>query len=405
MKKEIDTLLEKPLTRKGFLKSVGIGAAALVGVGTVIKTIDIMTKVEDKTPRKIPLTEDVKKAGVAIDARNKIVRTICYFTDSPSNKTVERLELISKKLESKGYAVQTKRICGKDSDIRAIARQVNNPEISLNVGTLSYDSAVAQLPEFYKVENVSFNVDLTNTELTKKHADFIFRIIKEKPSHTFNYSFVFNNPDSSPFFPAANYAREGFAIGLEPTDLSEHAKTLDDWLLAMQACWHEVDQLFSSESDFLGIDSSTAPFGTGKGSLVNLVNRLGYDFERSTTTDLYTRITKTLKEKNPRPVGLNGLMLPCLEDFDLAAAYEKGGFTMERCLFLSMHSGVGIDTYPIGIDEKPDRVLEIMQLTQALSNKHRKPLAVRFASDGLAKIGQQTKHQSPYLTNCTVRAL
>lgn len=409
--KKVDELLKRPMSRKDFLKTLGIGAAAVVGATAVLKSLDIMTKTAEKQkPGNQPntqavLDEDVKKAGAAIKQENKVVRTVCYFTDSPSQRTVERLEKLSKTLESKGYTVQTKRLCSKDSDIKQLTQQVSDDSISLNVGTIGFDSAVEQLPAFYGVENVSFNVDLTQTQLERKHTDFIFRIIKEKPSHTFNYSYVFNNPNSSPFFPAANYEREGFSVGLEPTDLSENATSVEAWLLAMRACWHEIDQLFANEPDFLGIDSSIAPFGTGKGSLVNFVKRLGHSFERSTTTDFYTTITNTLKNKNPRPVGLNGLMFPCLEDFDLAAEYDKGQFSMERCLYLSLHSGVGIDTYPIGVDESPDRVLEIMQATQALSNKYRKPLAVRFASDGQARIGQRTNHQSQYLTNCTVRAL
>lgn len=409
MKEEVDGLMKKPMDRKGFLKRVGIGAAAIVGVATVAKTIDVMTN-GDKKDKNEPETqavysEDVKKAGAAIKPGNKLVRTICYFTDSPSGDTVTRLEAIAKKLESKGYIVQTKRICSEDSDIKKLAGQVQDKSISLNVGTLSFNSAVNQLSEFYAVDNVSFNVDLTDTKLGSEHTDFIFRIMKEKPSHTFNYSYVFNNPNSSPFFPAASYERNGFAIGLESTDLAENASSVTAWLLAMRACWHEIDELFGGEKDFLGIDASTAPFGNGKGSLVNFAKRLGYTFDRSTTTDFYTTITKTLKTRNPRPVGLNGLMFPCLEDFDLAAEYDRGQFSMERCLFLSLNSGVGIDTYPIGMDEKPERVLEIMKATQALSNKYSKPLAVRFASDGQAKIGERTNHQSEYLTNCTVRPL
>ncbi|HEU5121833.1 MAG TPA: DUF711 family protein [Candidatus Saccharimonadales bacterium] len=406
MKDEFDTLLKKPMDRKGFLKTVGIGAATIVGVAAIAKTLDVMTRHDkDKLPASVVMTEEVKKAAATIKPQNKIVRTICYFTDSPSDETIRRLEALASMLESKGYTIQTKRICSKDSDIKKLADQVSDKSISLNVGTISFDSATRQLPEFYKVDNVSFNVDLTNTVLDHRHVDVIFRTIREKPSHTFNYSYVFNNPSSSPFFPAAHYEREGFAIGLEPTDLAEDAGSIEAWLLAMRACWHEIDELFTGEPDFLGIDGSIAPFGTGKGSLINFVKRLGYSFERSTTTDMYTKITHTLKTKNPRPVGLNGLMFPCLEDFDLAAEYEKGQFSLERSLFLSLHSGVGIDTYPIGIDEKPERVLEILQVTQALSNKYKKPLAVRFASDGVAKIGDRTNHQSQYLTDCIVRAL
>ena len=99
------------------------------------------------------------------------------------------------------------------------------------------------------------------------------------------------------------------------------------------------------------------------------------------------------------------MMLPCLEDFEQADEYEAGKFTIERNIFLSMHSGLGIDTYPIDIDEKPERVLEILKLIQSLFNKHNKPLSARFVSDGKAKIGEQTDYQNQYLKYCVIRPL
>ena len=98
-------------------------------------------------------------------------------------------------------------------------------------------------------------------------------------------------------------------------------------------------------------------------------------------------------------------MYPCLEDFELADEYEKGNFSIERNIYLSLHSGLGIDTYPIGIDEKPERVLEILQLLQNLSNKYKKPLSARFVSDGKAKIGEKTDFKNQYLKDVTVRPL
>jgi hypothetical protein len=98
-------------------------------------------------------------------------------------------------------------------------------------------------------------------------------------------------------------------------------------------------------------------------------------------------------------------MLPCLEDFELAAEYDKGNFSIERNIFLSLHSGLGIDTYPIGVDEKPERVLEILKLLQSLSNKYKKPLSARFVSDGKTKIDEKSDFQNQYLTDCTIRPL
>ena len=116
-------------------------------------------------------------------------------------------------------------------------------------------------------------------------------------------------------------------------------------------------------------------------------------------------ITEFIKKENPRPIGLCGLMFPCLEDFELAEAYERGDFDLERNLFLSLHSGLGIDTYPIAINESPERVLDILRLLIGLSNKYKKPLSARFISDGKAKIGEMTKFGNQYLKNVILRKL
>lgn len=97
--------------------------------------------------------------------------------------------------------------------------------------------------------------------------------------------------------------------------------------------------------------------------------------------------------------------MPCLEDFELAKEYELGNFSVERNIFLSLHSGLGIDTFPVGIDEDLKRVTQILQLIQKLSNKYQKPLSVRFVSDGKAKIGDKTDFQNQFLKDVTIKKL
>jgi uncharacterized protein (UPF0210 family) len=138
---------------------------------------------------------------------------------------------------------------------------------------------------------------------------------------------------------------------------------------------------------------------------VNFAERLHGSFSDSITTDTYMKITEFIEERNPRPVGLNGLMFPCLEDFELAEEYENGNFSIERNIFLSLHSGLGIDTYPIGFDEDKGRVLEILKTVQKLSEKYNKPLSIRFVSDGSAKIGETTEFGNQYLSDVKVRKL
>jgi len=335
--------------------------------------------------------------------KNKVIRTVCYFTDNPNTEDVEKTKAIVARLEAIGYKIQTKRMCAPFSKGNMLQ---SVPEDTLkSMGELTFEEAREELPQFFASNDLSFNVDLTDTEIATKHVDLLFEIIQTDPSKTFNFTFTFNNASSSPYFPSAKYERNGFAIGLQPTDLAAGCTTLEEWLAEMKKCWDEIATLFENDPDFLGIDSSIAPIGGGDGSFVHFIKRIGYGFEQSATTNIYTTITNFIKTNNPKPVGLCGMMLPCLEDDELAAEYDKGNFSIERNIFLSLHSGLGIDTYPIGIDENHDRVVEILQLVQSLSNKYSKPLSARFVSDGKSRIGQRSDFQNQYLADCTILAL
>jgi len=342
---------------------------------------------------------------------NKIVRTICYFSDNLNTDTIKKINAISKELTEKNYLVQTKRVCSNSTSVYQLEKATDDQEMLFSIGTLDYNSAIKQLKDFYSAREVSFNLDLTSIKIKEKHVRILFDIIKDAPGKTFNFTYVFNNKVSSPYFPSANYTGNGFAIGLQPTDLSEGCFFLDEWLEKMKDAWLEIYMLFKNKLDFLGIDSSVAPLyeeggsTNKKGSLINFIRRLGLSFSQSATTDTYLKITNFLTEHNPKPIGLCGLMFPCLEDLGLAEEYEKGNFTIERNIYLSLHSGLGVDTYPIGVDEEPDRILSILLLLQGLSSKYKKPLSARFVSDGKTKVGGMTDFKNRYLKDVMVRKL
>lgn len=335
----------------------------------------------------------------------KIVRTICIFTQSPTDETTARLEKLEEKLVSAGYMVQTKRVSSTLSSLNSLLDLSSKGVGYVSVGDISLTEAQNLLPTFYENSALTFNLELAKEEISLEHVSLLNSIIKNNASRTFSFTYTFNNAASSPYFPSARYEKDGFAVGLQPTDLSVGCNSLEEWLEKLSATWQEIVEIFADEPDFLGIDSSIAPLLEGDSSFVNFIKRLGLTFEQSVTTDIYTRITKFIKEQNPKPVGLCGMMLPCAEDFELTAEYEQGQFSIERNVFLSLHSGLGIDTYPIGVDERPHRVLDILKLMQSLSNKYQKPLSARFVSDGKAKVGEQTDFQNQYLKDCVIRAL
>lgn len=337
---------------------------------------------------------------------NKIIRTICYFTQSPSPETLQLLDKIAEPLVQKGYEIQTKRICSPAVEkVRELDSKFTDNFHCFGIGTQSPQEILNQFDNLYKTKDISFNVDLSQKQIEESDGELLFTIIKNGAAKTFNFTYVFNNQPQTPFFPSASYEKEGFSIGLQPTNLAEGCKSLDEWLEKMKNAWNEIYEINGQNPDFLGIDSSIAPLFEGKSSFINFVKKLGLDFSQSTTTNIFLTITNFLKTENPKPVGLCGLMFPCLEDFELADEYEKGNFSIERNLYLSLHSGLGIDTYPIGVDEKQGRVLEILSLVQGLSNKYKKPLSVRLVSDGKAKIGEKTDFKNQFLKDVVVRAL
>jgi hypothetical protein len=335
----------------------------------------------------------------------KIIRTICVFSDTASSNEIALLNSISETLQQHNFTIQTKRIClpryHPDLD-DALLREHN---IMVGFGSHSRREFSQILPQFLSAHQRRLTLDLTNGEITSEDIEPLFTMMKHKPEATFGFAFGYNLPVSTPFFPSASFGQRGFSVGLQATDLSAECQTLDEWFVSMKATWDELDTLLRPFNEYIGIDSSIAPLYAGEGSLVHFVRRLGYTFSHSATTDVYSRMTSFIKTHNPRPVGLCGLMFPCLEDFLLADEYEQGHFPIERNLFLSLHCGLGIDTYPIGIDESPERVLEIARLVQQLSNRFKKPLSIRFVSDGKAAIGQRSHFANPILRDVVIRPL
>lgn len=335
----------------------------------------------------------------------KIVRSLCLFSEKTTTKELGVLDSAAQLLQQNGFVIQTKRICFPSYQAAVENAEHIGKELLVGCGSLLWQDLKAHVEDFLKRGNISLTLDLTHESISQQHIEPLFTIIDQAPQKTFPFAFGFNLPHSSPFFPSARFGKSGFSVGLQSLDLSEKCSSVEEWFSLMKATWNEIDALLSPFEGYLGIDSSVAPLFSGKSSFVNLIRRLGCDFSHSVTTDLYTRISSFIKTENPRPVGLCGLMFPCVEDFELAEEYERGNFTIERNIFLSLHSGLGIDVYPIGIDQDKQAVVGILRLVQALSNKYQKPLAIRFVSDGKGRIGDRLSMANKYLKDVTVRKL
>lgn len=335
----------------------------------------------------------------------KIVRTLCLFAERPSEEDLFRLQELARPLKDRGFELQTMRLCSPERDAVFKLDEAADSVTHFSLGQVPFAERLDIMERFIQANNVAFNVDLTQEDIGEFHAEILFEIMRRDARKTFNFTYVFNNPPSSPYYPSARFEKDGFSIGLQPTDLSDGCQSLEEWFDALLRTWSEVVEIFAGTEEFLGLDTSIAPLFEGSGSLLNFLKRLGVDFGSAITSDLFVKISTFIRDKAPKPVGLCGLMFPCLEDFELAFEYEQGRFSVERCVFLALHSGLGIDAYPIGVDEDPARVLQILRLLQALSAKHRKPLSARFISDGRSKIGERSDFGNVYLRDVKLRAL
>jgi len=333
-----------------------------------------------------------------------IIRSLCLFTDRLDDAETSRLERLATRLEETGFVVQTRRVCVTGHGATEVEAAYGDDQRFLSVGQLDRAGLAEQFDALLAADNVACNLAIDDA-ITADDVAWLFRLVAEQPGQTFGFAYTFRNATGSPFFPSATWAGNGFAIGLQPTDLAAGCDTVEAWLARLRDAWNALDSVLGDEPDYLGIDGSIAPLWDEPGSLVGHVRRWAGSFEQAVTSDLFLRITAFLKHDNPRPVGLNGLMLPCLEDRPLAGEYSQGRFTIERNLFLALHCGLGIDTYPLGVDESPARVLEILRLVQGLAERHAKPLSVRFVSDGRARIGERTGFGNRYLHDVVVRPL
>src|SRR5688572_11187343 len=68
-------------------------------------------KVAGITTRNHPFRGIICLKGNFIFMAQKIVRSICYFTDNPLAETATKLDALARRLEEKGYLIQTKRVC------------------------------------------------------------------------------------------------------------------------------------------------------------------------------------------------------------------------------------------------------------------------------------------------------
>ena len=341
-------------------------------------------------------------------------------------RAIATLRSVSMPLSEARYEVQTLRVSlnsfeqwlnSKDGDENLNRlRQLDNVLASLDIvmcsiGNCQASSSLLLVPSYLSISarfSCSFSVtnygsgSLADFDRCLKAAETILSVGKISEDGLRNFSFCasFNCPPNVPFFPAS-YHDESKAptitVGLESGDLlflSFHGAetfaeaksnlflTLSQVLMPLQ----KLLELACIENDVIygGIDASINPGLTPQDSVGAGLEILGpHYFGHAGTMAAVAVITSTLNSLRAsdslKIIGYSGLMLPIVEDLQLAqrASESPSSFTIRDLVAYSSVCGVGLDTVPIPGDSSPESIAWIMMDLGAISFRQNKPLTCR----------------------------
>lgn len=246
--------------------------------------------------------------------------------------------------------------------------------------------------------------------------------LEEETEHSqgnFNLGAIAMVPPLSPFFTAAYHTGFGhqFAIGLESANVVaaafENAPDLDTAkhkltdMLSEQATEIErhagrVDQ--ETGWAYVGIDLSPAPLkDVSIGAAIEEL--IAQPFGSSGTLTAAATITSAIKDVRVKQTGYNGLMLPILEDSQLAQRWSEGHVSLEGLLSYSAVCGTGLDTVPLPGDVSIEQLDMIMGDMATLAFKWHKPLSARLLPVKGKGEGDKTEFDSPFLVNAIIQPL
>jgi len=222
-----------------------------------------------------------------------------------------------------------------------------------------------------------------------------------------------------PFFPGAYHLGTGhtFAIAFEGANVVEevfaryHDPKQAQEVLTKALSKHMVDAeavafKVAKESGwtYAGIDATPAPAGSV--SIGHAIESFlgGAPFGSSGTMTAASIITHAVKATPIRHVGYTGLMVPVLEDDDLAKRWGEGTYTADSLLAYSAVCAGGLDTVPLPGDTSQTQIARMLGDVASLAYKWNKPLAARLLPAPGKKAGDRTAFGgSRMLLNTTLR--
>ncbi|MBL8080804.1 MAG: DUF711 family protein [Anaerolineales bacterium] len=379
------------------------------------------------------------------------IRSITYFinpgwplNEAKLRKAGEFLAHATAVFTSAGYEVQTTRLAttpfakilnGKVEETLLFARKMSEMLKQIGVAYAALGPALIESPKSYSVipeaiaaaDNIFFSGEMANKtngislQAIRACAEIIQRSSSITPDGFANLRFaaLANVKAGAPFFPAAYWHKDepAFAIAVESADLAvqafENTKSLEDGrrnlISSIEKHGQVIDRISKNElsnTRFVGIDFSLAPFPDDAHSLGNAVEKMGVPkIGLHGSLAAAAILTEAIDRADFPHTGFSGFMQPVLEDSVLAKRAAEGTLTIKDALLYSAVCGTGLDTVPLPGDITADEMSPLLLDLCALALRLDKPLTARLMPVPGKKAGDITEFEFGFFANSKVMKL
>ncbi len=379
------------------------------------------------------------------------IRSITYFLnpkypldENALRKAGEFLAQAKSAYELAGYEIQMTRLAtvpfpkllnSKINETPLLAQKMSGMLKQIGVSYAALGPALIEFPESYNVipeaifasENIFFGgvmADKKNgisLQAIKACAKIIQQASTITPDGFANLRFaaLANVKAGAPFFPAAYWDQDqpAFAIATEAADLAVNAfagkQTIDEGRRALISEIEKHGQAIArisntelSNTRFIGIDFSFAPFPDDAHSLGRAVENMGVSkIGLHGSLAAAAILTESVDRADFPHTGFSGFMQPVLEDFVLAQRAAEGTLTIKDVLIYSAVCGTGLDTVPLAGDTTAEQIAPLLLDLSALAMRLDKPLTARLMPVPGKRAGDATEFDFAFFANSRVMAL
>ncbi len=379
------------------------------------------------------------------------IRSITYFLnpkypldENALRKAGEFLAQAKSAYEAAGYEVQTTRLAtipfpkllnGKARELPRLAQELAKLLPQIGVAYAALGPALIEFPESYTVipeaitasENIFFGGVMADKKngISLQAIQACAKIIQQASTITsdgfgnLRFAALANVRAGAPFFPAAYHDSNEpvFAIATESADLAVDAfaniKNLEEGRNALISEITKHGQAIVkiannelSNTRFIGIDFSLAPFPDDAHSLGGAVENMGVSKIGLHGSLAAAAILAEAIDRADFPhTGFSGFMQPVLEDSILAKRAAEGTLTIKDTLLYSAVCGTGLDTVPLPGDTTAGQIAPLLLDLSALAMRLDKPLTARLMPVPGKQAGDATNFDFAFFANSRIMSL